>query len=94
MGGDFPGLFPIPWGAAEDREVHPRGEKSLEIEPEFKEQVLRQTILQMGKFEIQKTETLDQVTPSHEQKSENVFSAKMGVQVRTVHARAVAEAQH
>ena len=39
FGRRFPGVSPIPWGAAEDREVHPRAEKSSEIAPEFKDQV-------------------------------------------------------
>lgn len=74
--------------------MHPRAEKRFEIEPEFKDQVSPQTSLQMGKLETQRRETLDQVTPSQERKAETVFSAKMGVHVRTVHAGTVAEAQH
>lgn len=86
---------PVPWGAAEDREVHPWAEKRFEIEADFEDQASPQTILQMGKLETQRRETLVQVTPRLRAEARNgVFSGKMGVHVRTVHAGAVAEALH
>lgn len=63
----------MPWGAAEDREVHPTAEKHFEIDPEFKDQVCSQITLQLGKPETRRRETPDQGHPSRE-KSEPGFS--------------------